>query len=548
VSLRARSPAFFAAAASFASFALLMPRVARATSVEEFPDNGSEQEGRGGAWVARASDPLAAFYNPSGLAGQPTRLTAQANFSAQRTCFARVQAAGDQTNDGFDGAYPKVCNAGSVFPDPQLAFTLHVNGRVGIGLAFLGPSAVGSAGWPQFVDGNPSPQRYLLISSSSLLLTPTLAVGWEAIDGVRLGASLIFGTAPSLDFVDAVPAINELPANAQDNDIRSELKAKGAFFPGFTLGALWSPSDDLDVAVWYKWMSAVRAKGDVITSANAFTPAAASGNTSAVEYGDTAEPYCYTLPSSPPAPLPPRACGNGDNASVKVPIPMEAKLGLRYHRPRATDVARDPHLRDPVAQDVFDLEVDLTWANDSAFDALQVRFPGDANGNGLIPANPGIPTSFIPPNADVRHGFRDVVGVRVGGDYDVVPDTLALRAGAFFETQAANSVYQNIDFDGAARIGLALGMTYRVHLGSEKHRALDLMLGYGHVFFGTLHDDDPHGAGLGALAGTQCLNGASGGPSTCQNGAQPYRTPWPVNLGTITSSIDVVNVGASYQF
>jgi hypothetical protein len=50
------------------------PSLAHATGITEFPDNGSEQSGRGGAWVARASDPLAAFYNPAGLAGQPTRL------------------------------------------------------------------------------------------------------------------------------------------------------------------------------------------------------------------------------------------------------------------------------------------------------------------------------------------------------------------------------------------------------------------------------------------------------------------------------------------
>jgi long-chain fatty acid transport protein len=534
------------AAAVFAVSFICAPRLARATSVEEFPDNGSEQEGRGGAWVARASDPLATLYNPAGLAGQPTRLTLQANISTQNTCFARVQAAGDQTNDGFNGQYPKVCNAGSFFPDPQLAFTYHVSDRVGIGLAILGPSAVGNATWPQFVNGNPAPQRYMLLSSTATLLTPTVGVGWEVVDGLRLGASFIFGTAPNIDFVNAAPAINESPANAQDNDIRNELKVKELFFPGFTLGAIWSPTSNLDVAAWYKWMSDVNAKGDVTTAANDFTPAAAKGNTSAVTYGDTAEPYCYTLPSPAPNPLPPRACGNGNNASVKVPIPMEAKLGFRYHQPRS-GIPYDTHRRDPMAQDVFDIEADFTWANDSAFDYLQIRFPGNANGTGIIPANPGIPASTIPPNADVPAKYRDVFGVRVGGDYNIVPDTVALRAGAFFETQAANSVYQNIDFDGADRFGVALGGTYRIHFGSEKQHALDLMVGYGHVFFGTLSNNNPNAAGLSALSGTQCLNGANAG-SGCANGAQAYRTPWPVNLGTITSDINVINVGASYKF
>ena len=72
---------------------------ARATDATEVPDNGSEQGMRGGAWVARASDPLAAFYNPAGLAGQPARLILQSNNGSQRTCFTRIKALNDTTSD-----------------------------------------------------------------------------------------------------------------------------------------------------------------------------------------------------------------------------------------------------------------------------------------------------------------------------------------------------------------------------------------------------------------------------------------------------------------
>ncbi len=517
-----------------------VPRVARATSVEEFPDNGSEQEGRGGAWVARASDPLAAFYNPAGLAGQPTRLTLQANISEQHTCFARVQAAGDPTSDGYSPAapngapYPKVCQSPNFFPNPQLAFTYRVNERIGVGIAVLGPSAVGAATWPQFVDGNPSPQRYLLISTNSIVLTPTIGVGWEVIDRLRLGASFIFGTAPSVEFQNAAPGQNASPAIASQNDIHNDLKAKDIFFPGFVLGAIWSPTNNLDVAGWYKWTSSVHATGDLTTIANDFTLAASKGSTAGLQYGDTAEPECHTPPPQGPA-----LCGSGNNAKVTVPIPMEAKLGIRYHKPRA-GLPYDEHERNPMAQDEFDLEADFTWANNSAFDALRIRFP-----NGI----PGpVIGSEIPPNADVTHAFRDVVGVRLGGDYNLLPDQLSLRAGAFFETQAANSVYQNIDFDGADRFGIAAGGTYRIHVGAEKQHSLDLMAGYGHVFFGTLSNNNPNNQGLPALAGTACLNVGNPNVTSCPGGVQPYRTPWPVNLGTITSSINVINVGVSYKF
>jgi long-chain fatty acid transport protein len=514
---------------------VLASRAARATSAEEFPDNGSEQMARGGAWVARASDPLATFYNPAGLAGQATRLTLQGNISSQHTCFTRVKAANDTTADAVaaGGTYPQVCSSGGFFPDPQLAFAYQISPRLTVGIAVLGPSAVGATSWPELQGTQPSPQRYLLISSNALLLVPTIGVGWEATDGLRLGASFIAGTAPSIDFVNAAPGLNEDGAVPQNNDIRNELKVKAPFIPGFVLGAIWSPASDLDVAATFKWMDSIHAKGDVQTQANYFGP-----DKSKVVFGDTSEPYCYTLAPGQPTPAT-APCGKGDNGSVTVPIPMEAKLGVRYHKIRS--IPYDGHVRDPMAQDVFDVEADFTYANDSAFQNLQIRFPDG------IPANPGLAGSTIPPNADVPHKYHDVFGVRVGGDYNLLPDQFTLRAGAFFETQAANSVYQNIDFDAADRIGVAGGVQYRIRMGAEKQRALDLMAGFGHVFFGTLSNNNPNNQGLPALAGTQCLNGATAGAG-CSNGGQPFRTVWPVNLGTITSSINVINVGASYKF
>src|SRR5450631_3322046 len=93
---------------------VLVAAPAAATNVTEFPDNGSEQMGRGGAWVARASDPLATQYNPAGLAGQPTRLTLQVNMPFAQTCFRRLRANNDDTQDNVlvdsSGYYPKQCN------------------------------------------------------------------------------------------------------------------------------------------------------------------------------------------------------------------------------------------------------------------------------------------------------------------------------------------------------------------------------------------------------------------------------------------------------
>src|SRR3954469_13247426 len=163
---------------------LLVSSVAHATNITEFPDNGSEQMGRGGAWVARASDPLAVIFNPAGLAGQPSRVTLQNGVIFEHTCFTRVKAAGDTTNDplaGAGGIYPKVCNDVSPTINPQLGATFRVNDRLGIGLLVIGPSSGGEKTFPDFVnDGNgalqASPGRYLLLNQSGIILFPTIGI------------------------------------------------------------------------------------------------------------------------------------------------------------------------------------------------------------------------------------------------------------------------------------------------------------------------------------------------------------------------------------
>ena len=68
---------------------LLTPRLALAGGFE-IPDNGTQALGRGGAFVAKASDPTAIYHNPAGLAQQRgTRLLANANISFQAIEFQR---------------------------------------------------------------------------------------------------------------------------------------------------------------------------------------------------------------------------------------------------------------------------------------------------------------------------------------------------------------------------------------------------------------------------------------------------------------------------
>lgn len=537
-----RSARLVARGALLVASLVLAATEARASNVTEFPDNGSEQMGRGGAWVARASDPLATFFNPAGLAGQDARVTVQANINLHSTCFARVKAAGDTSTEplaGPDGKFPEVCNDGQASPNPQVAATYRLTETIGLGFALVGPSAAGDSTWPDFVNGQAAPNRFLLARRHGILVFPSLGVGAEVARGLRFGASFQWGIA-DLKLATATVALNADGGNPT-GDVRANIQLKDYFIPGFTLGAIYSPHERVDIGAWYRFSDAMRASGDVGTATNYYTAANARGDASRVIYGDTIFEDCGTG-------LPIKDCGAGDNAKIKFPIPMEAKLGVRYHHPRPDGQMRKGH-RDPLADDVFDVEADLTWANNSAIDSIEVRFPGDGQGNGILPVS-GIPGGTLPEKADQRRAYRDVFGVRLGGDVNVIRDRLALRGGGFFESHAQPQQFQNIDFAAANRLGLALGATFRIRTGKEPDAgAIDLMVGYLHVFVADQSNTDPNAAGLSALAGTQCNPSSNNQPGdTCAGGAQKYRTNYPVNLGTISNSINAFNVGASYRF
>lgn len=544
---------------ALSTLALALPtRAAFASNVIEVPDNGSEQMGRGGAWVARASDPLATIFNPAGLAGQPSRVTIQSNVLFHHTCFSRIKAANDTSSDplaGADGRFPRVCNDITPALNPQFAATLRVSDRVGLGFAFAGPAASSDKTWPDFVDAGgqrrPAPQRYLLLRQAGVIAFPTLGVGAEVVPNVRLGLSFGWGFAKLVSSAATVALNND--GQSPDNDVRAVIQAQDYFIPRVSGGALWSVAPNLDVAAFYQWTDAVRARGDIGTAANYYTAANARGDQSRVAYGDTIFSDCGTG-----RPQDAGKCGKGDNAKLTINIPMEAKVGVRYHQPRVRAAVADGEplpktfARDPLANDRFDAELDLTWANNSVLDSLEVRFPGDAAGGGRLPVA-GV-NSEIPPNADQPRNYRDVFGVRVGGDYNVIPDTLALRAGAYFESAAVNAQFQHIDFATSQRIGLALGGTYRIRLGSRQQQAartdaIEIMVGYGHTFFAEQSRTDPNASGISAVAGTPCSTNATvTGPLSCSDGTQRNRTRWPVNLGTITNSLNVINVGVAYRF
>jgi long-chain fatty acid transport protein len=208
---------------------------------------------------------------------------------------------------------------------------------------------------------------------------------------------------------------------------------------------------------------------------------------------------------------------------------MEAKLGVRYHYPRPLAGGKlvkrpewaekpDKVVRDFLSEDIFDVELDFTWAHNSVLDNLELRFkPGVA-----IKQTP----STAPENADVAHEWKDVFGIRLGGDFVVVPDLLALRAGAWYESKGQDDELLNVDFHLGSRVGVSGGATVRVW-------RLDLSLAYQHTFFETL---DNGGEGqLLAISGDKSSSPA-------------YRSRQAVNGGKLTTSLNELALGATVRF
>jgi long-chain fatty acid transport protein len=205
--------------------------------------------------------------------------------------------------------------------------------------------------------------------------------------------------------------------------------------------------------------------------------------------------------------------------------------------------------------------------------------------------------------ADIPKGLRDVLGLRVGGEFVPVQNRWALRAGAFYETPAVGRSLQNVDMFSGERFGVSVGGTWRGRFGAEGrtetganeqaenggeggdgtdatnatattgatsagdhagHRrgnerppehfpTLDVHLGLAQIFVGTLSQDSPSDRGLSAIAGTACNGGgptASGACPPLADGTTPekFRTNWPVNLGRLSSSVTLINIGATYRF
>jgi len=493
---------------------------ASASSGIDSPDNGVVSVGRGGAFVARPDDPISAFYNPAVLSMQTSGVYVGGHLMFLSRCFSRRNESGQPVSPGPgipgpgapNGPDDPVCAETSPFPNPQAAATFRINRSLAIGLSVMGPHAVGKVVWPESVMyknalglsvTQPAPQRHLLLESDSLIINPTLSVSYAIKDWLSVGAGFIWGVA-SIKFVNFSESTSQIPNDdfAGNGEVKATLSAVDAFMPGFVIGVFAAPSKKLDLGASFKWQDGV----DTTTSLQL----------ESLYWKNSGQK------NDKPCPAGPANCNvtNQESAgTLKFRIPLEGRVGVRFHQPlRAGSLVPKTGMtkRDTIAEDLFDVEMDVTYAHNSVVDNLEVRFKDGIKVNGT----PGT----IPTNADIPHQWKDVFGVRLGGDFVAIPGFLAVRAGGFYETSGQDAAYLNPDFHNGWKAGVGGGATVR--LGR-----VDVSLAYQHTFFETL---DNGGKGL--------VYALSGDATT------GYRSKHNVNGGSLSSSLNEVALGGTVRF
>ena len=101
------------------------------------PDNGS-QIARGSAWVARADDATAVFYNPAGLSRQRRNIFYGGHLMTMNRCFTRTDAFGNPVSPGQGlpapgtpgGPPAAVCMSKSPVLNVQIGAVWHVGDRI----------------------------------------------------------------------------------------------------------------------------------------------------------------------------------------------------------------------------------------------------------------------------------------------------------------------------------------------------------------------------------------------------------------------------------
>ncbi len=484
----------------FATVAALGVCASASAGGYEFPGDGTRAIGRGGAFSARADDPMAVVVNPAALAALPgTQLMVSGHLLFAKGCFSRNQPgiAADGTTPtapAWDPAwgtnpnstnpdgridYTEVCNDKSerLTVVPSMAVSWRISRNVGMGFGLIPPntergqrwgnasyvtttangSERGYGGYVGAPPGSagpganplvpldngqsllPAPSRFQLVERDVIVLYPTIAVGAKPFRWLQIGAAFGWGIARAR----LVSNIRTLFPGEEPSLVEGQARLDGRdwFAPRVSASVHFIPHDNVDIVGVFRWDDTIRAKGNVTAGVPILDNEAASGLNSL----------------------------NGTGTLI-APRPWWLIFGIRYAdrisaRPDDPDEPgrKSGRVEDPMSAERWDLEVNVVYEKNSVVDSLVVELEN-------LDAALGSAVIRQPINAElaIGHNWQDQISVRLGGDWNIKPAVFTLRGGFSYETSGFTGIGSRtskggtIDFMPGQRFGFHLGLTGRI--------------------------------------------------------------------------------------
>lgn len=380
----------------------------------ELPDLGSQALGRGAAFVAKADDPTAIYYNPAGLARQRgTHLLVNGNLYLHSFTFQR---AGRYRDDPSNSAtpwggqsYAPSSNVGNPNVAPFVALTTDFGtfDRLTAAIGLYTPSSVTGRAFRAVIDHNPASSRYDFMQAAGTYLYPTASVGYRVTPWLDLGASVSlafasFGTQWKTYADDGQCANSEyVPC-----DSKTTVDASATTIAA-TFGAMVRPTKNWGFGLTFHTPTTFNASG-TLTAEN------------------------------------PKGMGMGDVTKTPIlltsSLPWTARLGARYIAMKGTF-------------EEYDLEIN------AVYEAWK-----SAQGDGITIDSGNVPFgNYQPLKMLLAHGYNDTMGVRLGGAYNFAlgNNLLSLRGGAFYDSSATDFAHTRVDYDTLAKIAGTFGLGYK---------------------------------------------------------------------------------------
>ena len=406
-------------------------------------DQATSNYGRGGASLVQPGDATAVYANPAALAGlRGFHFIIGANMIKDGRQFQRddlLTVDGQPYEVQFEdlafqkSSFDLETNSAGPAPSPHLFLAYNFES---IGLPEL---SIGTGVWgpprADLVMSETGPQRYSTIASYNIQAHDAFAAAYELPwKKMRLGVTM-HGITQIIDTELALNAPLPCGLSAQEDrrcDVLVAAVATEHFIPIATFAYSMELIEGLEFMASYQTSYDLDAVGEAT-----------------LKTGETIQGF---------------ATFEGNDIGVQTTLPSVIKGALRYTAPK------------------YNVELATTFENwgvhqDIAFDASQI----------FVKSNGSIDIPCSTPNADPAQGcpvgtiqlrprLQNTYSVRLGGDYQLVEDTLLLRAGTYFESSAAQKQFLDMSNFDSNKIGATLGAKYSIPGGLW----LDLAAGYVH--------------------------------------------------------------------